>query len=74
MLTTLPLLVAAVWRWASTEQRVAQRAEALADAAAAGAPPLAGSVRAVRPDPGRVPPEHEPAQMRGCGAGSVSGR
>ena len=35
MLTTLPLLVAAVWRWASTEQRVAQRAEALADAAAA---------------------------------------
>ena len=33
MLTTLPLLVAAVWRWAATEQRVAQRAEALADAA-----------------------------------------
>ena len=37
MFTTLPLLVAAVWRWASTEQRVAQRAEALADAAAASA-------------------------------------
>ena len=35
MFTTLPLLVAAVWRWASTEQRVAQRAEALADAAGA---------------------------------------
>ena len=33
MFTTLPLLVVAVWRWASTEQRVAQRAEALADAA-----------------------------------------
>lgn len=33
MLTTLPLLVAAVWRWASTEQRVAERAEALAGAA-----------------------------------------
>jgi putative membrane protein len=33
MLTTLPLLVAAVWRWAATEQRIAQRAEALADAA-----------------------------------------
>ena len=44
MLTTLPLLVAAVWRWASTEQRVAQRAEALADAAAAppGPPPPPG--------------------------------
>jgi putative membrane protein len=39
MLTTLPLLVAAVWRWASTEQRVAQRAEALADAAAAARAP-----------------------------------
>ena len=39
MFTTLPLLVAAVWRWASTEQKVAQRAEALADAAAAGAAP-----------------------------------
>ena len=37
MFTTLPLLVAAVWRWASTEQRVAQRAEALQDAAAARA-------------------------------------
>ena len=35
MLTTLPLLVVAVWRWASTDQHVrAQRAEALADAAA----------------------------------------
>lgn len=33
MLTTLPLLVAAVWRWAATEQRIAERAEALADAA-----------------------------------------
>jgi putative membrane protein len=39
MLTTLPLLVAAVWRWASTEQRIAQRAEALADAAAAARVP-----------------------------------
>ena len=29
MFTTLPLLVAAVWRWASTEQRIAERAEAL---------------------------------------------
>jgi putative membrane protein len=35
MFTTLPLLVAAVWRWASTEQRIAQRAEALSDAVAA---------------------------------------
>jgi putative membrane protein len=35
MFTTLPLLVAAVWRWASTEQRVAERSEAYADAAAA---------------------------------------
>ncbi len=35
MFTTLPLLVAAVWRAAATEERVAQRAEALADAAAA---------------------------------------
>jgi putative membrane protein len=33
MLTTLPLLVAAVWRWAATEERIARRAEALADAA-----------------------------------------
>ena len=33
MLTTLPLLVLAVWRWASTEERIARRAEALADAA-----------------------------------------
>ena len=33
MLTTLPLLVLAVWRWAATEERVARRAEALADAA-----------------------------------------
>ena len=29
MLTTLPLLIAAVWRWAATEQRIALRAEAL---------------------------------------------
>lgn len=34
MLTTLPLLVAAVWRWASTEQRIAERGEALTDARA----------------------------------------
>ena len=34
MLTTVPLLLLAVWRWASTEDRVARRAEALADAAA----------------------------------------
>ena len=33
MLTTLPLLVLAVWRWAATEERVTRRAEALADAA-----------------------------------------
>ena len=32
MLTTLPLLVAAVWRWASAEEKMARRAEALADA------------------------------------------
>ncbi len=29
MLTTLPLMIAAVWRWAATEQRIALRAEAL---------------------------------------------
>jgi len=29
MLTTVPLLLIAVWRWASTEDRVARRAEAL---------------------------------------------
>jgi putative membrane protein len=34
MLTTLPLLIAAVWRWASAEEQMARRAEALADAAA----------------------------------------
>lgn len=34
MLTTLPLLIAAVWRWASAEEKIARRAEALADAAA----------------------------------------
>jgi putative membrane protein len=34
MFTTMPLLIAAVWRWASTEEKVARRAEALADAAA----------------------------------------
>ena len=33
MLTTLPLLVLAVWRWAATEERVTRRAEALVDAA-----------------------------------------
>ena len=31
MVATVPLLVAAVWRWASTEQRIAERAERLAD-------------------------------------------
>jgi putative membrane protein len=30
MATTLPLLVIAVWRWASTEERITRRAEALA--------------------------------------------
>ena len=35
LLTTLPLLVAAVWRWASAEEQMARRAEALADSAAA---------------------------------------
>jgi putative membrane protein len=29
MLTTVPLLLIAVWRWASTEERIARRAEAL---------------------------------------------
>jgi putative membrane protein len=29
--TTLPLLLLAVWRWATTEQRVAERTEELAD-------------------------------------------
>ncbi len=33
MLTTLPLAVAAVWRWASAEEKMARRAEALADMA-----------------------------------------
>lgn len=33
MLTTVPLLVVAVWRWASTEERIARRAEALLDGA-----------------------------------------
>jgi putative membrane protein len=37
LLTTLPLLVAAVWRWASAEEKMARRAEALADAKAAAA-------------------------------------
>ena len=32
MLTTVPLLLLAVWRWAATEERVALRAEALRDA------------------------------------------
>jgi hypothetical protein len=27
--TTVPLLVIAVWRWASTEERIARRSEAL---------------------------------------------
>lgn len=34
LLTTLPLLVAAVWRWASAEEQMARRAESLADHAA----------------------------------------
>ena len=34
MFTTLPLLVVAVWRWASAEERRALRAEALADVTA----------------------------------------
>jgi putative membrane protein len=33
MMTTLPLLVIAVWRWASTEERITRRAEALAASA-----------------------------------------
>jgi cytochrome c oxidase assembly factor CtaG len=43
MFTTLPLLVLAVWRWAATEERVARRSEALADAAAATAREAAAS-------------------------------
>lgn len=31
MATTVPLLIVAVWRWASTEDRIAHRAEALTD-------------------------------------------
>ncbi len=34
LLTTLPLLLAAVWRWASAEEQMARRAESLADLAA----------------------------------------
>ena len=41
MLTTVPLLLVAVWRWASAEERAAARAEALADRAA---PPVDPSV------------------------------
>ena len=37
MFTTLPLLVLAVWRWASAEERIARRAEALADSATTSA-------------------------------------
>ncbi len=33
MLTTLPLLLLAVWRWADAEERAARRSEALADSA-----------------------------------------
>jgi putative membrane protein len=29
MVTTVPLLVIAVWRWAATEERIARRSEAL---------------------------------------------
>jgi putative membrane protein len=36
MLTTLPLLIAAVWRWASAEEQVARRAEALVDQTRSG--------------------------------------
>jgi putative membrane protein len=31
MISTLPLVVVAFWRWASTEDRIARRAEALSD-------------------------------------------
>jgi putative membrane protein len=41
MFTTLPLMIAAVWRWASTEQRIALRAEALS--APADQPPAVRS-------------------------------
>jgi putative membrane protein len=34
LLTTLPLLIAAVWRWASAEEQMARRAESLADQSA----------------------------------------
>jgi len=37
MLTTLPLLLLAVWRWAETEERTARRAEALVNAGRSGA-------------------------------------
>ena len=33
MLTTVPLLLLAVWRWASAEERATARAEALTDRA-----------------------------------------
>ena len=32
MLTTLPLLVVAVWRWAAREDRLVRQAEAMLDA------------------------------------------
>ena len=31
MVTTVPLLLVAVWRWASAEERTTRRAETLAD-------------------------------------------
>ncbi|MET0145359.1 MAG: cytochrome c oxidase assembly protein [Ilumatobacteraceae bacterium] len=36
MVTTLPLLLLAVWRWAATEERIARRAEALSDGVVTG--------------------------------------
>ena len=36
MLTTLPLLVVAVWRWAAREDRLVRQAEAMLDATSRG--------------------------------------
>ncbi len=50
MATTVPLLLIAVWRWASAEERMARRAEALTDAvsgAPVSPPSIAGPARRV---------------------------
>ncbi len=70
MLTTLPLLVVAVWRWASAEERIARRAEALAErygdpaeaarrSSVASAPPV--TVTAVTSSPWPSSTQHVPA-------------